>query len=161
MAGRAASLDAAIDAHCSAPQAAAAAAAPVNSGSCGDGAGGNAGAAVARVAMPKQGDEVELVCQSLAFGGKVLLSLHLHACPAYLHLRLSAYGHTLASSDQHGIWSMQGVCKLDGLTIFCSRALPGEVLRARITAVKKSHALVGAFCAVSSFHLALPVPTCR
>ncbi len=35
----------------------------------------------------------------------------------------------------------QGVCKLpDGYTIFCDRALPGEHLRARITAVKKTHA---------------------
>ena len=36
----------------------------------------------------------------------------------------------------------QGVCKLGGLTVFCARALPGEVLRARIVSVKKAHALV-------------------
>ena len=42
--------------------------------------------------------------------------------------------------------ALQGVCKLGGFTIFCSRALPGEVLRARITAVKKSHALVRPTC---------------
>lgn len=33
------------------------------------------------------------------------------------------------------------MCKLpDGYTIFCDRALPGEHLRARITAAKKTHA---------------------
>lgn len=36
---------------------------------------------------------------------------------------------------------VQGVCKLpEGYTIFCDRALPGEHLSARITAVKKTHA---------------------
>jgi hypothetical protein len=42
----------------------------------------------------------------------------------------------------HWLFACQGVCKLGGLTIFCSRALPGEVLRARILTIKKSHALV-------------------
>ena len=37
--------------------------------------------------------------------------------------------------------ALQGVCKLpSGYTVFCERALPGERLTARVTAVKKSFA---------------------
>lgn len=37
---------------------------------------------------------------------------------------------------------MQGVCKLPGgFTVFCERALPGERLRARVTAAKKGFAV--------------------
>ena len=37
---------------------------------------------------------------------------------------------------------LQGVCKLPGgFTVFCERALPGERLRARVTAAKKGFAV--------------------
>ena len=57
--------------------------------------------------------------------------------------RLEVSGKCGRCSLVRGCTTVQGVCKLGGFTIFCARALPGEVLRARITAVKKSHALVG------------------
>ena len=98
-ANQAASLDAAIDAHCSAPQAAAVS---LISGSS-SGAAGSAGepSAAVRVAMPKQGDEVELVCQSLAFGGKVCWPI---LCPCMLPMRtqrLASAWPPLPFHDQH------------------------------------------------------------
>jgi methyltransferase-like protein 6 len=55
----------------------------------------------------------------------------------------------------------QGVCKLPGgFTIFCDRALPGERLRARITAVKKTHAAAVKLDTLRE-HAHAVVPVCR